>query len=119
MKPAPILVRVFAAICGNSVDADVAAFDGLEGCGVGSFRYADAPGALMRRTVSEQINYKVFDADAVSIAERIKNSTAPNALFPNADIQYGDRAIRQAIADALSGTFVVARHRLRPTRKRT
>jgi hypothetical protein len=36
------------------------------------------------RTVSGQINYKVFDADAVKIAEQIKLKTAPNALFLNA-----------------------------------
>jgi hypothetical protein len=36
------------------------------------------------RTVSGQINYKVFDRDAVLIAEKLKQSTAPNALFLNA-----------------------------------
>ncbi|HEY0460730.1 MAG TPA: hypothetical protein VGC97_16450 [Pyrinomonadaceae bacterium] len=36
------------------------------------------------RTVSAQINYKVFDKDAVKIAELIKQKTAPNALFLNA-----------------------------------
>jgi hypothetical protein len=36
------------------------------------------------RTVSGQINYKVFDRDAVSVAEKLKAVTAPNALFLNA-----------------------------------
>jgi hypothetical protein len=36
------------------------------------------------RTVSGQINYKVFDRDAVSVAEKLKAATAPNALFLNA-----------------------------------
>lgn len=36
------------------------------------------------RTASGQINYKVFDADAVTVAGRIKASTPPNALFLNA-----------------------------------
>ncbi len=36
------------------------------------------------RTMSGQINYKIFDKDAVRIAELIKIRTAPNALFLNA-----------------------------------
>jgi hypothetical protein len=36
------------------------------------------------RTVTGQINYKVFDKDAVGIAELIKIRTAPNAMFLNA-----------------------------------
>ena len=36
------------------------------------------------RTVSAQINYKVFDKDAVKIAELLKQKTEPNALFLNA-----------------------------------
>jgi len=36
------------------------------------------------RTVSRQINYRVFDPDAVTIANRIKLVTPPNALFLNA-----------------------------------
>ncbi|HEY8561078.1 MAG TPA: hypothetical protein VIL74_11955 [Pyrinomonadaceae bacterium] len=36
------------------------------------------------RTVSRQVNYKVFDRDAVRIAESIKQKTAPGALFLNA-----------------------------------
>ena len=36
------------------------------------------------RTVSGQIKTRVFDADAVAIAERIKQRTPPNALFLNA-----------------------------------
>ncbi len=36
------------------------------------------------RTVSGQINYNVFNADGVRIAERIKEKTAPDALFANA-----------------------------------
>ena len=36
------------------------------------------------RQVSGAINYRVFDADAVKIAEQIKQKTAPNALFLNA-----------------------------------
>ncbi|MEP7211713.1 MAG: hypothetical protein ABI791_01460 [Acidobacteriota bacterium] len=36
------------------------------------------------RTVSGQINYKVFDRDAVLLAEKIKQSAPPNAVFLNA-----------------------------------
>jgi hypothetical protein len=36
------------------------------------------------RTVSKQINYGLFDRDAVRVAELIKQKTAPNALFLNA-----------------------------------
>ena len=36
------------------------------------------------RTVDGQINYKVFDKDAVAVAERIKQRTEPRALFLNA-----------------------------------
>jgi hypothetical protein len=36
------------------------------------------------RTMSKQINYDIFDRDAVQIAELIKKRTAPNALFLNA-----------------------------------
>ncbi|MGI8545647.1 MAG: hypothetical protein ACR2MD_19495 [Aridibacter sp.] len=36
------------------------------------------------RTASEQINYKVFDIDAVKLAEQIKKKTTPDALFLNA-----------------------------------
>ena len=36
------------------------------------------------RQISGAINYRVFDADAVKIAEQIKQKTAPNALFLNA-----------------------------------
>jgi hypothetical protein len=38
------------------------------------------------RVASGQINYKVFDRDAVTIAERIKQQTDPHALFLNAPI---------------------------------
>ena len=36
------------------------------------------------RTVSRQVNYNLFNLDAVRVAERIKQTTAPNALFANA-----------------------------------
>ena len=36
------------------------------------------------RVASDQIEYKVFDANAVKIAEQIKEKTAPDALFLNA-----------------------------------
>jgi hypothetical protein len=36
------------------------------------------------RVVSKQINYKVFDRDAIKIADQIKQKTAPDALFLNA-----------------------------------
>lgn len=36
------------------------------------------------RAASRQIEFKVFDKDAVAIAEQIKQKTAPNALFLNA-----------------------------------
>lgn len=51
----------------------------------GLFVILTAAGAVdVWRTVSGQINYKVFDAEAVGIANGIKNKTAPNALFLNA-----------------------------------
>ena len=44
-----------------------------------------ASGALdVWRTVSAQINYKVFDKDAVEIAEQIKRRTDRRAMFLNA-----------------------------------
>ncbi len=36
------------------------------------------------RVASKQINYKVFDKDAIALSEQIKQRTAPNALFLNA-----------------------------------
>jgi hypothetical protein len=36
------------------------------------------------RVVSKQINYQVFETDAVKVAEQIKQKAAPNALFLNA-----------------------------------
>ncbi len=36
------------------------------------------------RVVSKQINYKVFDKDAIALSEQIKQKIAPNALFLNA-----------------------------------
>lgn len=36
------------------------------------------------RTVSGQVNYKVFDKDAVIVANRIKASTKPDSMFLNA-----------------------------------
>ncbi|HEY0428177.1 MAG TPA: hypothetical protein VGC76_10380 [Pyrinomonadaceae bacterium] len=44
-----------------------------------------AAGAIdVWRVVSGQINYKVFEPDAIRIAEQIKKKTAPDALFLNA-----------------------------------
>jgi len=44
-----------------------------------------ASGALdVWRTVSDQINYKVFDKDAVEIAAQVRTRTPANALFLNA-----------------------------------
>jgi hypothetical protein len=44
-----------------------------------------ASGALdVWRTVSGQINYKVFDKDAVAIAEQLKRKVEPKAMFLNA-----------------------------------
>jgi hypothetical protein len=44
-----------------------------------------ASGALdVWRTASGKIEYKIFDRDAVAVAEQIKRKTAPNALFLNA-----------------------------------
>jgi hypothetical protein len=57
----------------------------LKAIGVACFVVLIASGALdVWRTVSGQINYKVFDKDAVEIAEQIKRRIAPNALFLNA-----------------------------------
>ena len=51
----------------------------------GLFFALTAAGALdVWRVVSAQINYPVFDADAVKIAAQIKQKTAPDALFLNA-----------------------------------
>lgn len=36
------------------------------------------------RTVSGQINYRVFDSDAITVANRIRASTRPDSLFLNA-----------------------------------
>jgi len=36
------------------------------------------------RTISRETEYKIFDKDAVAVAEQIKLKTAPNALFLNA-----------------------------------
>jgi hypothetical protein len=44
-----------------------------------------AAGAIdVWRVVTAQINYKVFEPDAIKIAEQIKQRTAPNALFLHA-----------------------------------
>ncbi len=36
------------------------------------------------RTISRETEYKIFDKDAIAVAEQIKQKTAPNALFLNA-----------------------------------
>ncbi len=42
-------------------------------------------GALdVLRVISKEINYQVFDRDAIKIVEQIKQRTAPNSLFLNA-----------------------------------
>ncbi len=52
---------------------------------VGCLIVLTASGALdVWRTMSGKINYKIFDKDAVAVAEQIKRRTAPNALFLNA-----------------------------------
>jgi hypothetical protein len=52
---------------------------------VGALIVLIAAGAVdVWRTVSGQINYQVFERDAVNIAAGIKQKTAPNALFLNA-----------------------------------
>lgn len=61
---ANVALKVFAAVC---------------------FAALISAGALdVWRVVSGQINYKVFDSDAVKIAEQIKLKTPKNALFLNA-----------------------------------
>ena len=58
---------------------------GLKTAAIVCFILLTLSGALdVWRTVSGQINYKVFDKDAVRIAEQIKQKTAPNAMFLNA-----------------------------------
>ena len=58
---------------------------GLKVAAVACFIILIVSGALdVWRTASGQINYKVFDADAVTIATRIKATTKPDALFLNA-----------------------------------
>lgn len=57
----------------------------LKAAAIACFIGLTLSGALdVWRTISGQINYKVFDKDAVKIAEQIKQKTAPNALFLNA-----------------------------------
>ena len=57
----------------------------LKTLAIGCFMILILSGALdVWRTVSGQINYNVFNADGVRIAERIKEKTAPDALFANA-----------------------------------
>ncbi|CAN5297836.1 hypothetical protein BH10ACI1_BH10ACI1_11490 [soil metagenome] len=52
---------------------------------VGAFAVLIAAGTVdVWRVVSNQINYEVFNADAVKVAELIKKRTAPNSLFLNA-----------------------------------
>ncbi len=52
---------------------------------VGCFIILTLSGALdVWRTASGQINYNVFNADAVRIGERLKQTTAPDAIFANA-----------------------------------
>jgi hypothetical protein len=52
---------------------------------VGCLIVLTASGALdVWRTVSGEVNYKIFDKNAVAVAEQIKLKTAPNALFLNA-----------------------------------
>ena len=52
---------------------------------VGAFAVLIAAGAVdVWRVVSSQINYQVFEIDAVRIAAQIKSKTVPNALFLNA-----------------------------------
>ena len=36
------------------------------------------------RTISREVEYKIFDKDAIAVAEQIRRKTAPNALFLNA-----------------------------------
>jgi hypothetical protein len=44
-----------------------------------------ASGALdVWRTVSRQHNYRVYDPDAIRVAERLRNSTPPDSVFLNA-----------------------------------
>ena len=58
---------------------------GLKAAAIACFVALTLSGALdVWRTISRQINYKVFDRDAVKIAEQIKQKTAPNAMFLNA-----------------------------------
>ena len=52
---------------------------------IGCFVILILSGALdVWRVVSRQINYNVFNADGVRVAERIKEKTEPDALFANA-----------------------------------
>jgi len=57
----------------------------LKGVAIGCLFVLTAAGALdVWRTVSRAVEFKVFDKDAVAVAEQIKQKTAPNALFLNA-----------------------------------
>ncbi len=52
---------------------------------VGTLIVLTAAGAIdVWRVVSKQINYDVFDTDAIEIAKQIERNTPPNALFLNA-----------------------------------
>ena len=58
---------------------------GSDGLGLLLFVVLIASGALdVWRTVSSQVNYKVFDKDAVELAEQIKVRTPKDARFLNA-----------------------------------
>jgi hypothetical protein len=52
---------------------------------VGCLAILTFAGALdVWRTISRKVEYKIFDKDAVAVAEQIRRKTAPNALFLNA-----------------------------------
>ena len=57
----------------------------LKSVAIGILILLTAAGAIdVWRTVSKQINFQVFENDAVRISASIKQKTAPNALFLNA-----------------------------------
>ncbi len=63
------------------------------------------------RTASSTVKTRVFEPDAVRVAEQVRQKTENTALFPErTDLQHTDRAHRAAIAYALHGPLVLARH---------
>jgi hypothetical protein len=68
------------------------------------------------RTVSRQINYRVFDPDGVALDTRTRATTANDALFLNAPTYNSPSAAHgQAVVHEVFRPSRIARHRLQIT----